>query len=163
MYLLYFLLWVIFNGSLTLEIALIGIVVAGAVFAFTCAFMGHSIRREIALYRNMLYGIKYVVILVVEIVKANNYVMKMILTQREEVEPALVTFRTDLKTTTGRALLANAITLTPGTITVMLEEDHYLVHCLDRSLAPGMDSSSFVDMISHMEGAAIQAMRGEKR
>ena len=46
MYLFYLVLWVIFNGNLTLEIFLIGLVVAAAVFAFTCKFMGHSMKKE---------------------------------------------------------------------------------------------------------------------
>lgn len=46
MYLLYFILWVIFNGRITLEICLFGVVIAGAVFAFTCKFMDYSIEKE---------------------------------------------------------------------------------------------------------------------
>ncbi|MDO4458645.1 MAG: Na+/H+ antiporter subunit E [Clostridia bacterium] len=163
MYLLFFLVWVIFNGNLTLEIAVIGLIVAAAVFAFVCAFMDHSIKKEVALYRNAAKGVKYVIVLVIEIFKANGYVMKMILTEREEPVPALVYFKSDLKTKTGRALLANAITLTPGTITVMLEEDDYLIHCLDTSLAVGMSESVFVKMLREMENVAKQALRGERR
>ena len=46
MYLLYFLLWVIFNGNFTLEICLLGIVIAGGIFAFTCKFMDYSVEKE---------------------------------------------------------------------------------------------------------------------
>ncbi len=52
-------------------------------------------------------------------------------------KPALVRFKTDLKTKQARVVLANSITLTPGTITVTLEEDEYVVHCLDKELAEG--------------------------
>ena len=51
----------------------------------------------------------------------------------------------------GRASLANAITLTPGTITVLLDDNTYTVHCLDETLAEGMDTSVFVDMIKKCE------------
>lgn len=162
MYVLFLLLWIIFNGNFTLEIFVIGLIVAAAVFAFCCAFMEHSLKKEIAIYKNVLRGFAYAATLVVEIVKANNYVMKMILTQREEIDPALVTFSTNLKTSIGRALLANAITLTPGTITVMLEDNSYLVHCLDESLAEGMDDSIFVKELEGMENVAVQSMRGER-
>ena len=40
MFLLFFAVWVVFNGRLTLEIALFGIAVAGVVFAFVCAAGG---------------------------------------------------------------------------------------------------------------------------
>jgi multicomponent Na+:H+ antiporter subunit E len=151
MYLLYFALWVIFNGQITLEICLFGIVIAAIMLAFTCKFMDYSLEKEKKLVRNYFGGLRYAVVLVKEIVKANFSVMHMILSEREELEPALVSFHTDLKTPTGKAFLANAITLTPGTITVSLEESEYLVHCLDVSLAEGMDDSVFVEMLSELE------------
>lgn len=151
MYLLYFILWVIFNGNVTLEICLFGLVVAAVVFAFTCKFMDYSLEKEkLLLFRSGKF-LRYVVILVIEIVKANFSVIHMILSEREETEPALVSFHSDMKSDVGRALLANAITLTPGTITVSLEGSDYVVHCLDESLAEGMDSSVFVERISELE------------
>ena len=73
------------------------------------------------------------------------------MSSRYEIEPAVVRFKTDLKTQQARILLANSITLTPGTITVSLEEDEYVVHCLDKSLAEGINSSVFVTLLRKME------------
>lgn len=151
MYLLYFALWVIFNGNFTLEIAVLGILVAAAVFAFTCKFMDYSIEKEKRLLKNLSKILRYVLVLVKEIVKANFAVMHMILSEKEELEPALVSFESDMQTPTGKAFLANAITLTPGTITVTLEDSEYVVHCLDESLAEGMDDSIFVKLLSELE------------
>ena len=67
------------------------------------------------------------------------------------MEPALVRFKTDLKTKQARVVLANSITLTPGTITVTLEEDEYVVHCLDKELAEGMNHSKFVELLEKLE------------
>lgn len=151
MYLVYFLLWVIFNGQITLEICLFGIVIAAVIFAFTCKFMGYSTEKEKKVLRRSLRFAQYSVVLVKEIVKANFAVIHMILSEREELEPALVSFHSDMKTPTGKTLLANAITLTPGTITVTLEDSEYVVHCLDQSLAEGMDESVFVEMLTELE------------
>lgn len=151
MYLLYFILWVIFNGRITLEICLFGIVIAGAVFAFTCKFMDYSIEKEKHILKKSMQMLHYICVLVVEIVKANFAVIHLILSEKEEIEPALVSFEAKMKTTTGKAFLANAITLTPGTITVSLEDSRYLVHCLDESMAEGMDDSVFVDLLEKME------------
>lgn len=151
MYFLYFFLWVIFNGAITLEICILGILIAAAIFAFTCKFMDYSIEKEKKLLRNGGRALKYVCVLVIEIVKANMSVIHMILSEREEIQPALFHFHTDMKTPVGKALLANAITLTPGTITVSLDENEYTVHCLDESLAPGSDNSVFVKLLSEME------------
>ena len=151
MYVLYFLLWVIFNGNFTLEISMFGIIIATALFAFTCKFTDYSVAKEKELIRNAFRILRYIVVLVIEIVKANLAVARLILTEKEEIEPALVTFQADLHTQMGRASLANSITLTPGTITVLLDDNSYTVHCLDESLAEGMDTSVFVDMIKKCE------------
>lgn len=151
MYLGYFLLWVIFNGSFTLEICFFGLVIAGALLAFSCRFMDYSLAKERKLYGKIFLFFRYCVLLVREIVKANFGAMRLILTQREEIQPVLATFHSDLKTQTGKVLLANAITLTPGTITVTLEGSEYQVHCLDESLAEGLTENEFAEYIRRFE------------
>lgn len=53
----------------------------------------------------------------------------------EKIAPRLVTFRTKLKTDTARVTLANSITLTPGTITIRIEDDVFTVHALSDKVA----------------------------
>ncbi|MDE5865494.1 MAG: Na+/H+ antiporter subunit E [Lachnospiraceae bacterium] len=151
MFLLYFVLWVVFNGNFTLEIAIFGVIIAAAIFAFTCKFMDYSIEKEKQLFRNIFSILRYIIVLVIEIVKANFAVIHLILTEEEEVEPLLVSFKADLSGPGCRSALANAITLTPGTITVLLEDNVYTVHCLDETLAEGINKSVFVDMLTEME------------
>ena len=152
MLVLLFLAWMIFNGRITLEIVIFGIVIAAAVFAFMCKFMDYSIKKELRLYKKVPQFLKYVFLLVKEIIKANVAVIRMILTRREVTEPTLVKVHTDLKSETAKVMLANSITLTPGTITVSMEGDTLLVHCLDKSLSKGMEDSDFVKMLEKMEG-----------
>lgn len=146
-----FVLWVIFNGKLTLEITLFGIAISVLLFLFLCKYMDYSLKKELRAYRNLFRGIAYVVMLVYEIIKANFYVMKMIVSPKYIVEPKLLKFRTKLKGDAARVVLANSITLTPGTITVTLEEDEYLVHCLDRELGEGIEECSFERRLEQME------------
>lgn len=151
MLLLFFLVWVVFNGRLTLEIALFGVAVAGAVFAFVCKFMGYSLQKELRFYKKIPSFCQYLYYLVKEIIAANITVSRMILTRKEQMEPVIVHVHTDLKTETARMMLANSITLTPGTITVALTENDLLVHCLDKSLSQGMEDSVFVRLLHKME------------
>lgn len=151
MLLLFFLAWVVFNGRLTLEIALFGVAVAGAVFFFVCRFMDYSLKQELRLYRLLPAFVQYLYYLMKEIILANLTVTRLILTRKEEMEPVLVHVHADLKSETARVILANSITLTPGTITVSLTEDKLLVHCLDKSLSEGMDDSVFVRLLQKME------------
>lgn len=99
MYLLYFVLWIIFNGAVTTEICIFGLVIAGVIFAFTCRFMDYSVKKEKRLYRRIFKMLRYIFVLVREIIKANFAVIHMILSEKEEVEPALVSFHTDMKNT----------------------------------------------------------------
>ena len=151
MFLIYFLLWIIFNGRVTLEICVFGAVIAGALLAFSCKFVDYSLAKEVRIYKNIFLLLKYCRLLVVEIVRANVNAIHLIVTQKEEIEPALVHFHTDLRTRAGKAMLANAITLTPGTITVTLEGSEYTVHCLDESMAEGIRNSKFVEYIHRFE------------
>ena len=100
--------------------------------------------------------LQYAGILFWEIIQANLAAVRLILSEKEVVEPVLAHFTVDLKTQTGKTLLANAITLTPGTITVNIDGNHFAVHCLDKSIAVGMDSSSFVKVITKLENLWIK-------
>ena len=151
MLLLFFLVWVIFNGRLTLEIALFGAAVAGAVFTFVCKFMGYSLDKELCFYRKIPALLQYLYHLIKEIITANITVSRMILTRKERMEPVIVHVRTNLKSETARVILANSITLTPGTITVSMTDRDLLVHCLDKSLSEGMEDSIFVRLLQKME------------
>ena len=154
MLLLFFLAWIVFNGRITLEIVLFGIAIALAVFAFVCRFMDFSIQREWNFYRRLPLFARYVFVLIREIITANLAVCRMILTRREVMEPVIVRVHTDLKTETARVILANSITLTPGTITVSMTDQELLVHCLDKSLSEGMEDSVFVKLLEKIEEAA---------
>ena len=151
MFLLLFCVWVILNGRITLEICILGILVSAAVFAFLCRFRDYSVKKELLLFRLFPLFVRYLWVLVEEIVKANVCVLKIILSPELQPEPAVVYFDTRLKSGIARVMLADSITLTPGTITVSLEGNHYCVHCLDRELAQGLEDSVFVELLEEME------------
>ena len=151
MFLILFGLWVVFNGKWITEIALLGIAVSGLIYAFTCAFIGLSPRKELHYLRNAGRGMAYLWLLLREIFKANWQVLRLIWSPRLEVEPELHTFHTKVKSDFGKAILANSITLTPGTITVHVRDDLFMVHCLDRELADGLEDSEFEQRLEKME------------
>ena len=151
MFFVFFLIWIIFNGQFTFEIAAFGVVIAGLMYLFICKFLNYHPKTDLLLCKKFFLVLQYVFVLITEIIKANFAVIRMIMSSRYKIEPAIVRFKTDLKTTPARVLLANSITLTPGTITVSLEEDEYVVHCLDKELAEGINSSVFVTLLRKLE------------
>lgn len=156
MFILILLLWILFNGQLTLEIFLFGLVFATAFYAFLCKFLGFSLKKDKGYIKKLGYVIEYLIILFVEIIKANIATAKILLSSRYEVEPAIVKFKTKLKSEKARVVLANSITLTPGTITVRLQYDEFTVHCLDKSFAEGLSDSIFVKLLMRMEGVDLK-------
>ncbi|NBH73788.1 sodium:proton antiporter [Clostridiaceae bacterium] len=151
MFFLIFAVWLILNGKVTAEICLFGLVISAALIFFMCRFMDYSLKRELLMFRLAPFLVRYFWVLVEEIVKANVCVLKIILSPQMQPEPAFVYFETRLKGGMARTLLANSITLTPGTITVSVEEGRFCVHCLDRDLAMGMEESVFVKLLEEME------------
>ncbi|MBQ7785377.1 MAG: Na+/H+ antiporter subunit E [Clostridia bacterium] len=151
MFILYFALWVILNGRWTTEIGVFGVAFAAIAYLFTCKFMGYSMSLDFMLLKRAPHAARYAVMLLCEIVKANLTVMKMILDRRFEPQPHLVQFDANLRKSRHRVALANSITLTPGTITVSLDENHYVVHCLDTSMIDGLDNGAMVAALEHLE------------
>ena len=152
MYLLLFLIWLIFNSQITLEIVLIGLAVAGAGYALACAVTGWSPKKDLRLARLSGLLLLYVLVLLREVVKSAVTMLSVVLTRsRADLRHSLVTFETDLESDFCRALLANSITLTPGTITVSVDGNCYTVHCLDRSMIAGIRESDFVRLLRKME------------
>lgn len=89
----------IFNGQLTVEIAAFGVVIAGVMYWFLCKFFDYSPRYDLFLLRKSPLLLHYIFTLVVEILKANLTVFKLIYTAEYELEPVVVHFKTDLRST----------------------------------------------------------------
>lgn len=151
MYVIFFLIWIIFNGQFTLEIAAFGLVIAGVMYWFICKFMNYKPRNDLIMCKRFFLMLHYICVLIKEILKANVTVFQMIYSAKYHFEPAVIHFTTTLNSTFARVLLANSITLTPGTITVSLIGNEYVVHCLDKDLAQGIDSSIFVKLLERIE------------
>ncbi len=152
MFLLLFVLWLILNGQVTLELCLIGLLVAGAGYALACAVTGWSLRRDLRLMKLSGLLLAYVGVLLYEVVKSAWAMFRLVIGPRQTLRHVLVTFETDLESDFCRALLANSITLTPGTISVSVDAGCYTVHCMDRSMIMGIRESTFVRLLKRMEG-----------
>ena len=151
MFILLLALWIIFNGRFTVEILVIGAVVSAAVCVFLHVFAGYSFKKEIRAIRLFPSLVVYFFILLAEIIKANFAVIRVTLFKARTIKPVVVHFKTKLKSKVLRVILANSITLTPGTITASLHDDEFYVHCLDEAFAEGIDTSVFVRRLEDME------------
>lgn len=152
MFFLLFAFWLILNGQWTSEIAVTGVVLCALLYLFICKFMDYSPKKEWACLRRFPRAIVYFFYLVGEIAKSAWATIKLIWSPKEIIRPQVTTFHTKLRTDPGKVVLANSITMTPGTITVDVRGDLFLVHCLDETFAEGLEDSEMEKRIMQIEG-----------
>jgi multicomponent Na+:H+ antiporter subunit E len=131
-----FVFWLVLSGKLELKYLIFGIASAAIVTFVTQDLLEfkESQRSTSSSVSSLLKTgwrlFSYFMWLVYEIVKANLQVAYIVLHPKLPIEPGLLRFRTRLRSPVGHVILANSITLTPGTITVDLVDGTYLVHAL---------------------------------
>lgn len=148
---LLFIFWIILNGNITTEIILFGIVLSAVVTVFSYKTIRVSKELEKKVVKKMGKIIIYLGILVVEIIKANIDIIKLVLTKEPEISPTLMPMKAHVKSRISRVALANSITLTPGTITVSMNEDDLLIHAIVKSNLDGIEESIFVEKLQELE------------
>lgn len=148
--------WLLINGKVTLELVLVGVLLTAAVYGGCCGLLGFSWRRELRWWKKAPRALAYLGLLVWEVLLANLQVIRLILSpnRKEHTKHRLVWFSAPVRSGIGRVILANSITLTPGTITVSTPGERFCVHALDEQFSHGLDRSRFVTAIRAMEGNA---------
>ena len=147
---LIFALWMILNGRITVEIVLIGLGVTALVTWFAIKVIGYSWKTDWFVLINLPVFLLYILDLIWEIIKAAWMVMTMVY-RADDPDPVIVEFHSGFTTDLQNVLLANSITLTPGTITVFQEKDHFVIHCLRREYAKGITNSSFIRLLGKLK------------
>lgn len=131
--------WVLLTGSLAVDELLLGglvsLVVVFASGSRLALLSGIRLTPQAPLHL-----LRYLGYFFQQLALSNLDVARRVVAVDLPVNPGLVEVRTGLTSDLGRMLLANSITLTPGTITVEAEGDRLLIHWIDRS--PGTDLES---------------------
>lgn len=89
--------------------------------------------------------------LIPEIVKANLAVTRVVLSPRLPVSPCITSVDASGLPQVSQAVLANAITLTPGTLTLDVDAGHIEVHCLTRAAARDLEAPALLDRARRLE------------
>jgi multicomponent Na+:H+ antiporter subunit E len=140
------LLWLTLSGHYTLawdNPLLIGLGVFSVASTVALAIRMRILDRETVPVLPALPLMMYWVWLGREIFNANIAVVRLVMKPEIDVEPRLVRVPADQRSGLGHTVFANSITLTPGTVTIDVEDDAFLVHALDTSFT---DPSGFAEM-----------------
>ncbi|ACB84097.1 Na+/H+ antiporter subunit E [Natranaerobius thermophilus] len=137
------------------ELSSFGIVVGsiasiGIVYLFSEHLLTVEYRFPL-IFRNIGRLIIYIGSLIYEIIIANIQVAKIVLSINMDLSPTFVRFKGKLNTDTSKAILGNSITLTPGTLTVEIEEDEFIIHGLTKSHVQGLLDWYMIDYLVKME------------
>jgi multicomponent Na+:H+ antiporter subunit E len=124
-FILLFLVWIGLTNSLDIQELLVGAVVA---FVITRFFTPN---REFNLKELIMKYIKFIPIFLKNLVQSNIAVAKIVLNPKLPINTGIVKLKTSLSSNQDKLILANAITLTPGTITVELRNNDLFIHILN--------------------------------
>ena len=121
------LIWILLTYPFDTQEAIAGIAVA--LLILMMPLPGISVLGEIRWTpKAVMYGIGYIFYFLWQLIRANLDVAFRVLHPKLPINPGVVRVETHLKTRLGRLLLANSITLTPGTITMEADGADFYVH-----------------------------------
>jgi multicomponent Na+:H+ antiporter subunit E len=94
--------------------------------------------------------ISYLPWILYQIILANVDVAKRVLDPKLPIEPNMITFESVLKTDLSKTTLANSITLTPGTVTIDIDENTFLVHAIAKEPADDLLEGTMERKVAHV-------------
>lgn len=137
--------WFIMSGFFDIVHGLMGIASVLCVLALNYQLRKHKyFEDEVDVLEELRYGklVLYLFWLGWQILVSGIQVARVILSPSLPIEPQMIRFKVNLPSAHAKMILGNSITLTPGTLTVDIHEDEFLVHAImPRSYAGIIDDT----------------------
>jgi multicomponent Na+:H+ antiporter subunit E len=122
--------WILLNNTFDPLILVIGAALSlllSLIFCSKCDVFSELKITPIS----FIYTLIYLVVFLYELIKSNLDVARRVITPSLPINPGIVEVKTKLKSKMGRMILANSITLTPGTLTIDIKDDILYIHWID--------------------------------
>ena len=153
-------LWFIMSGKTEPKFLIIGAassLIIAALCLRTLTLHGISTDNQYYIFNvNIVKYLIYMLWLLKEIIKSAVAVSVITTVRRSDVEPSIAWFKADYDNPSARAMLANSITLTPGTITIDITEDGiFSVHALTRDIRDGLLDGTMQAKVAWLFGETI--------
>lgn len=140
--------WILLNSSVDPQVLVVGAGVSLLVSLIFCAKC--DVFSEINFTpKAIVASVMFIITFLSALVKANLSITKRVLSPSLPINPGIVQVKTKLKSKVGRMVLANAITLTPGTFTLELDGDNLYIHWVD--VKSGNTEESTKEIVSGFE------------
>ena len=86
----------------------------------------------------------YLIVFIIEMIKSNIDVALRVINPALPINPGVVEVKTGLQSDIGKLILANSITLTPGTMTVDVKGDKLFIHWIDVKSANTIEATKII-------------------
>lgn len=143
--------WLILIPSYTIENIIAGLLTCLGALWFSSELLIEEEQASIYTKKGIILFFRYVYRLTIEIVKANIDVAKIVLSKKMDIQPHFFKVPLHIHKDLNKVIYANAITLTPGTLSVDIEDDYILVHALTNAAASGIEGSILEKGIIELE------------
>jgi multicomponent Na+:H+ antiporter subunit E len=143
--------WLFLTVSLELASLSAGLVVVLFVLWFNRALLIEAHESSFFHWRGVFNFFVFVLVLLKEIVVANIQVAKIVLNPKMPIQPTFFYYPVKLKKAMNKVIYANAITLTPGTLTIDVEEDGFIIHALTDDAREGLPGSALEKYANTLE------------
>lgn len=127
LFILAFIFWLLLTFNLSFSNIIVGLVAS----LITATIFGKYFIKDVVPFlqiQRYFWLIIYLIVFTWECIKANFDVAYRVLHPAMPIKPGIVKVKLGLKTNIAKTILANSITMTPGTITVDIIDDYIYVH-----------------------------------
>lgn len=124
--------YLVYAGSLGVQE-----LIAGGVIAFVGAIAVlnfFDVTTKVLNPFRWFWLILYIPVFIKEMIVANFHIAAIVLNPKLPINPHIVKGRMKLESPGARMLLANSITLTPGTLSIDMKDNEIEIHCVDGNL-----------------------------
>ncbi len=150
-YLTIIMVWIIFTERISLEVIIIGLIIGAFIIKINNKSIESIVNKSYFRFNSLIYMIEYFLLLLKEIIIANFQVAMLVLNPNIQVSPRIISFHTKLKDPLLKTILANSITLTPGTLTIEVDKEKFTIHCLTERYIEGVINSKFETILLKIE------------
>ncbi|MFQ5993021.1 MAG: Na+/H+ antiporter subunit E [Nitrospiraceae bacterium] len=146
-----FILWLLLSGHF--EPFLLGLGLLSCLLVVILAVRMDLMEHDDESFRALPKLPLYVMWLLWEILKANFTVAKLILSPRPAISPTVLNVTANQVSDLGRVIYANSITLTPGTVSMSVDDNQIEVHALTNEIAEDLQAGEMDRRVTWVEGA----------
>jgi len=151
-FIILFVFWIFLSGQFDIFHLSLGVISCVLVSRISGNLLFSEKRIRSAYPWEVLRFLTYLPWLLYQIVLSNIHVAYLVLHPKmlTLIDPHIIRFKVKLKTDIGLTTFANSITLTPGTITVLIHEGSFYVHAINQKVADDLLTGEMEDRVTQI-------------